>query len=209
MFTWIQMFGIVLLSSAPKYSTVSARVGQNRTSCEEFEQSARFNPYLVIDSMWKIFYFWANNTEIYPIVFTLPAKNKLEKFRNVVEAIYPELEVDWHKATLFMQPRPGTEVLMLHASTPGAFRALVKQEQLKKVRPHPEPLLKFADVRMKLVDRYMGMMCCEDLTAYALARLDDVPTTEQECQLAAAKINFKGHNGRSYLYLKDKYADEL
>lgn len=49
--------------------------GPNITSCEEFERGARFSPYNVIDSMWKIFYFWADNTEVYPIVFSLPAKN--------------------------------------------------------------------------------------------------------------------------------------
>lgn len=44
------------------------------TTCEEFEHEAYFNPYYVIDSLWKIFYFWANSTEMYPVSFSLPAK---------------------------------------------------------------------------------------------------------------------------------------
>lgn len=77
------------------------------------------------------------------------------------------------------------------------------------MRPHPIPLIKFADVRMKLVDKYMGMMCCEDLTAYALATMDNIPTTEYGCILAATTLGYHGESGRSYLQLKRKFEDEL
>lgn len=63
---WI--FGIVVLPGRAQSPD------SNITTCEEFERGARFNPYEVIDSMWKIIYFWADNTELYPIVFSLPAK---------------------------------------------------------------------------------------------------------------------------------------
>lgn len=75
-------------------------------------------------------------------------------------------------------------------------------------RPYPEPLVKFADVRMKLVERYLGMMCCEDLTAFALARLGEVPKTEESCKKAADAIGYQGYEGRSYLHLM-KENDEL
>lgn len=77
------------------------------------------------------------------------------------------------------------------------------------MRPYPIPLIKFADVRMKLVGEYMGMMCCEDLTAYALAPMDNIPATESECIVAASTLGYQGVNGRSYFYLKRKFQDEL
>ncbi|XP_028162823.1 uncharacterized protein LOC114354575 [Ostrinia furnacalis] len=178
------------------------------TTCEEFERSAYFNPYDVVDSMWKIFYIWANTTEMYPIIFSLPAKNRIAKIKAMVEAVDPDLDVEWHKATLLMEPRPGLMVVFLYASTPGAFRALIKIEQRTKVRPHPLPLVKFADVRLKLLGRYMAMMCCEDLTAYALVRMDEMPTTEEECTMAASKLGIRLPGGHSYLHVK-RMADEL
>lgn len=73
MFTWNRMFWIVMLSV--RESAVGTLVGHDAiTTCEEFETGAYFNPYEVVDSMWKIFYFWANNTEMYPVIFSLPAK---------------------------------------------------------------------------------------------------------------------------------------
>lgn len=74
MFTWMWIFEIVLFVAVP-LSTVQARGPLNTTTCEEFERNARFNPYAVIDTTWKIFYFWANTTELNPIIFNLPAKN--------------------------------------------------------------------------------------------------------------------------------------
>lgn len=76
------------------------------------------------------------------------------------------------------------------------------------MRPHPLPLIKFADVRLKIVGRYIAMMCCEDLTAYALARVDDMPPTEQVCETEAAKLGIRLPDGHPYLYVK-RLADEL
>lgn len=50
----------------------------------------------------------------------------------MVSAVDPDLDIDWSTATLIMEPRPGTEVVLLYAITPGAFRALVKIEQRTK-----------------------------------------------------------------------------
>ncbi|RVE43363.1 hypothetical protein evm_012003 [Chilo suppressalis] len=177
-------------------------VGTNKiTNCEDFEYGSRFNPYEIMDSMWKIFYFWANTTEMTPIVFSLPAKNRVDKLKMLVETVDPTLDLEWHKITLIMEPRKGITVLFLYATTPGAFRAVVLLERYTKVRPHPLPLIKLADVRLKLLDRYIGMMCCEDLTAYALARIDEMPITEESCLSAAAKFDIDLPNGHSYLYV--------
>ncbi|KAM3964716.1 uncharacterized protein ACR2FA_001106 [Aphomia sociella] len=205
MFTWIGIFEIVLFSMAarPGRATLS-----NITSCEEFEVGAYFNPYQVIDSMWKIFYFWADNTETYPIIFSLPAKKRIDKIKALVETVDQHLDVEWHRAVLIMEPRPGVQVVLLYSGTPGAFRALVKKEQRTKVRPHPLPLIRFADIRMKMVGRYIGMICCEELTAFAMARVDDMPMTERDCETAAATIGFQGIEGRSYLYVRS-LVDEL
>ncbi|XP_072937275.1 uncharacterized protein [Epargyreus clarus] len=186
------------------HRTVWATSLYNITTCEEFENGAKFNPQNVVDAMWKIFYFWSDTSEVTPIIFSLLGKKRLDKIKRVVDAIDPNMGVEWHKATLLMEPRPGIQVVLMYAGTPGAFRALIKQEQRHKARPYPEPLIKFADVRMKVVGRYMGMMCCEDITAFALARLDEVPKTEEECETAAATLGLRGPGGRSYLYFKKK-----
>lgn len=77
MFTCSWIYGIVVFCAVALPGGVTAqpsRFPPNITTCEKFEVSARFNPYAVIDSMWKIFYFWSNNTELVPIVFSLAAK---------------------------------------------------------------------------------------------------------------------------------------
>lgn len=71
MFSWGWIFGIVFLVLRVRYAPA---FDVHHVSCEEFEQGARFDPYVAIDSMWKIFYFWSNNSEVYPIIFSLPAK---------------------------------------------------------------------------------------------------------------------------------------
>lgn len=49
----------------------------------------------------------------------------------VVEAVDPELAatVEWHRATLFMEPRPGVMAVFMYQGSPGAFRVLFKSEQ--------------------------------------------------------------------------------
>ena len=76
-------------------------------------------------------------------------------------------------------------------------------------RPNPEPLIMYADVRMKLVDRWLGMMCCEDLTAYAMAKIMEMPKNEEGCEIAASAIGYQGYVGRSYLSLLAPSNDEL
>lgn len=44
------------------------------------------------------------------------------------------------------------------------------------------------------------MMCCEDLTAFVLARVNEVPLTEEGCIAAASHLGLRGHGGRSHLY---------
>ncbi|XP_013191943.1 uncharacterized protein LOC106136053 [Amyelois transitella] len=202
MFTWIRIFEIVLFSAA-----VGPGSGSHHTTCEEFEQGAYFNPYEVVDSMWKIFYNWANTTELYPIVFSLPLKKKLDTFRELVDAAAPYFGVEWHRSTLFMEPRPGLTILFLYAGTPGAFRALIRKDRRSKIQPHPLPLIKLADIRLKMVGRLIGMMCCEDHTAYALIRIDEMPETEDECEQLAAKIGYNAPGGRSYLYVKNLHEE--
>ncbi|CAF4761450.1 unnamed protein product [Pieris macdunnoughi] len=191
------------------FECVLARSLHNSTTCELFERDASFDPHEVVDSKWKIFYFWSDNTERNAIVFSLLTKKSLGKFREVVEAIEPSLSVEWHKASFLMEPRPGVQVLLLYAGTSGAFRGLVKMEQRKKARPNPEPLIKFADLRLKMKGRYIGMMCCEDLTAFAMARVGELPETEEDCIAAAASLDLQGPGGRSHLFLNNLRRSEL
>ncbi|CAH2104631.1 unnamed protein product [Euphydryas editha] len=200
MFKQLWIFEIISLC------TVAGRLNQNpephsTTTCEEFERHAKFDPQAIVDSMWKIVYFWSNTTEVRPIIFSLVSKKRLVRFKAVVEALDPHLQIEWHRAVVMMEPRPGVQALFIDAGTPGAFRAVIKVEQRDKVRPHPEPLLKFADLRLKLVERYLGMMCCEDLTAFVLARVNELPSTEEGCIAAASYLGLSGLGGRSYLYL--------
>ena len=55
----------------------------------------------------------------------------------------------------------------------------------------------------------MGMMCCEDLTAYVFARVGEVPTTENECVAVATTLGLSGPGGKSYLYIKNFTRTEL
>lgn len=45
------------------------------------------------------------------------------------QAVNPKVHVEWEKATLIMDPRPGVEVLFLYAGMPGAFRALIRKRR--------------------------------------------------------------------------------
>lgn len=58
-----------------------------------------------------------------------------------------------------------------------------------------------ADIRLKLVDRFMGMMACEDMTIYALSRMNEMPETEADCEDAAATLGLNMKGGRSHLYV--------
>lgn len=74
---------IVLLSAAAGYIDLPVRnlpeIDLNKpnnfdaTTCEKFEQNAYFEPKEVVDSLWKIFYFWANGVEVSTILFSLPS----------------------------------------------------------------------------------------------------------------------------------------
>ena len=54
---------------------------------------------------------------------------RLKRFQTIVDAIHPDLGVEWHKASFMMEPRPGVQVLFIYSGTPGAFRAFIKTEQ--------------------------------------------------------------------------------
>ncbi|XP_045458830.1 uncharacterized protein LOC123669262 [Melitaea cinxia] len=199
MFKQLGIFEIVSLCLvAGRFNQISEP--HTTTTCEEFEQNAKFDPQAIVDSMWKIVYFWSNTTEVRPIIFSLVSKKRLNKFKAIVETLDRHLEIEWHRAIIMMEPRPGVQALFIYAGTPGAFRAVIKIEQRDKVRPYPEPLLKFADLRLKLVGRYLGMICCEDLTAFVLTRVNEVPSTEEGCIAAASYLGLRGLGGRSHLY---------
>ncbi|XP_041971845.1 uncharacterized protein LOC121727868 [Aricia agestis] len=182
----------------------------NVTTCEEFERDAQFRPKDIVKFAWKIIYFWSDTVETNPIIFSLLDSKRLENFKVVVETVAPELRhMEWYKAMFMMVPRPGVQVVFVDGGTPGAFRGVVKIEQRDKPRPYPQPLIKLADVRMKQKGGYLGMMCCEDLTAFVMASLDNLPATEEECKAAAALLDLKGPDGRSYFYLKNITRNEL
>lgn len=44
------------------------------------------------------------------------------------------------------------------------------------------------------------MICCEDLTAFVLTRVNEVPLTEEGCIAAANYLGLRGYGGRSHLY---------
>lgn len=53
------------------------------------------------------------------------------------------------------------------------------------------------------------MMSCEQLTAYALARLQEMPVTEADCVAAANLLGYEGPGGKSYLYVKSLQKTDL
>ncbi|CAK1603157.1 unnamed protein product [Parnassius mnemosyne] len=182
----------------------------NLTSCKEFEQGARFDPHDVIDSLWRIFYFWAKGMEISAILFSLPSDKKIQDFKEIAGTVNPELEVNWNKSALVMEPRPGVQVLLTSCGHDEAFRALVKKEQQHGEQPLQKPHIYITEVRMKTVNRYLGIINCGDGTAFALARVEEIPTTDEECMIAATHLGLKVLSGKSYLIMKNLYAgDEL
>ncbi|XP_047987155.1 uncharacterized protein LOC125227008 [Leguminivora glycinivorella] len=210
MFTWIWIFEIVFHGVvAQVLETPGARWAKNVTSCEEFERDAHFEPTEVIDAMWKIFYSWAETTELSLIVFSLLTMKRIKRIKAVVDSIDPGLGVQWLDVEFLMEPREGLQIVFLRQGTPGAYRALIIAEQRDKVRPLPPPVLHMADVRMKLVGRVMGMMSCEELTAYALARQHELPVTEADCAVRANTLGYRGPAGRSYLTVQRMIKHEL
>ncbi|XP_052747130.1 uncharacterized protein LOC112049737 [Bicyclus anynana] len=217
---------------------------QPATTCEEFERGARFNAYDIVDSQWKIIFFWSETTELKPIIFSLVDK-KLEFRKNC--NILRKLIFTYilYETTMFDIRVSKTRTKVKVPATVSLYRMsaslIFYKEKLLRMqyfflicavcapndhcfvivpllyqslvfisgRPHPPPLLKLADLRFKLVDRYMGMMCCEDHTAFVLVRADEVPSTERECLDIASHIGFKGPGGRSYLYVKNLTRTEL
>ncbi|XP_032530228.2 uncharacterized protein LOC116779841 [Danaus plexippus] len=200
--TWI-------IASVFLLTLTQARAQYVNTTCEEFEKNARFDPFEIVDSKWKIIYFWSPTVEPRPVIFSLLARKRLDRFKEVVNALEPELRPEWDKAAFMMEPKPGVQVVMLYLGTAGAFRGIVKFEQRYKDRPIPPPLIKLADLRFKLVDRHMAMMCCEDMTAFVLSRTKEVPSSEEECLQIASKFGLKGVSGRSHFYLKSLTRTEL
>ncbi|XP_063618213.1 uncharacterized protein LOC134791117 [Cydia splendana] len=212
MFTWIWIFEIVLHGVAVMPQVLEppgTRWGKNATSCEEFERDAHFEPTEVIDAMWKIFYSWADTTELSLIVFSLLSAKRLKRIKAVVDSIDPGLGIPWLDAEFLMEPRDGVQILLLRQGTPGAYRALIIAEQRYKARPNPRPILNMADVRMKLVGRIMGMMSCEELTAYALARQHEMPVTEADCVVRANTLGYRGPGGHSYLQIQRMIKQDL
>lgn len=54
---------------------------------------------------------------------------KISNFRTLVETYNPELNIDWEKAALFMEPRPDVKVLLFSRPLPGSYLAVVKGEK--------------------------------------------------------------------------------
>lgn len=46
-----------------------------------------------------------------------------------METLDRHLEIEWNRAIIMMEPRPGFQALFIYAGTPGAFRAVIKIEQ--------------------------------------------------------------------------------
>lgn len=74
MFARLRIFDIVVLITLAAIEHVLATSFLLKTTCEEFERGARFSEYDVVDSVWKIIYFWADRTETNPIMFSLLTK---------------------------------------------------------------------------------------------------------------------------------------
>lgn len=68
--TWI-------IASVFLLSLTQARAQYVNTTCEEFEKNARFDPFEIVDSKWKIIYFWSPTVEPRPVIFSLLARKVL------------------------------------------------------------------------------------------------------------------------------------
>ncbi|CAH2066709.1 unnamed protein product, partial [Iphiclides podalirius] len=204
------MLGAVAVRGPSGSAVNASSVAFSPTSCEEFGQGARFAPHDVVDSLWRIFYFWAEGMEISTILFALPSVKKVNDFKNIVKAVVPDIQVQWENAAIFMEPRLGVRVLLMNVGHDGSFVALVKIEHLDADRSLRRPHIHLTTVQMKIAGRYLGIVNCIDHTAFALARVAEMPQTQNECNAAAASLGLDTRSGKSYLSMEKAHViDEL
>ncbi|CAG9566922.1 unnamed protein product [Danaus chrysippus] len=110
-----------------------ARAQYVNTTCEEFEKDAKFDPFEIMDSKWKIIYFWSSTVEANPVIFSLLAAKRLERFKEVVNALEPDLRPEWDKAAFMMEPKPGVQVVMLYLGTAGPSAESSKLNNVTKL----------------------------------------------------------------------------
>ncbi|XP_068620813.1 uncharacterized protein [Battus philenor] len=207
----IILVGAVASAEPTEFDVNTSSLRFRPTSCEEFEEDSYFAPQDVVDSLWKIFYFWAKGMEISTILFSLPSEKKVNTFKGIVESIKPDIEVNWKNSALFMEPRPGVQVLLVSKGRVGAFLAVVKNEDSDKDPLLRKPHVHLTEVRMKIVGRYMAVINCDDRTAFTMARVAEMPSTNKACVMAAASFGLDTQHGKCYLSVQDLHhiIDEL
>ncbi|CAH0713793.1 unnamed protein product, partial [Brenthis ino] len=104
--------------------------------------------------------------------------------------------IDWSAKSLLMTERNNRTYFLVEQSDRGHYLLYEPYKGLKE-----GDIIDAVDVRIKQTgdNRYIGIMACEAQTVFMFARVNDVPKRKY-IQIEAARLNYKGRGGRSYLY---------
>ncbi|CAK1541595.1 unnamed protein product [Leptosia nina] len=181
---------------SPTVASVGPHMHRNQsTTCEEFGKFARFNPYSVLHDEWMSFYHWGPDTAPMYVKFAIPTTKQIDYLKQFIDGYVLE-PVNWTATLLILKERNNITQLLVEQNDRGSYILYMPYRNLK-----PGQTVDSMEIQLKQVERgkYIGLMNCQYREAYALTRWKDMPN-KKHLQNAAAKIGYRGRNGKSYLY---------
>ncbi|XP_063833167.1 uncharacterized protein LOC135082306 [Ostrinia nubilalis] len=166
-------------------------------TCEEFGQSARFNPYSVLGDVWMAFYYWAPHEGKIEFKFVYPKPRERAFLRELLSDQHVTVPVNWTARFVVMEDQGTRESLLLVENGDRGQYWLYPFARGVEKETKVEPL----EIRIKQTsnNKYIGLMYCKRETVYVLVRRTEIPP-KAKIQDAAACIGYRGRGGRSYLY---------
>ncbi|KAL4711802.1 hypothetical protein ACJJTC_005971 [Scirpophaga incertulas] len=167
----------------------------NSTTCEEFSQSARFNPYSVLHKHWFVFYYWGPVIPRTEYVFEYPSRKKKSSIHHILDE-HVSVPINWTaKFVVMTNLVTNFSSLLVEVGDHGQFLEypFLKIKKGEKITP--------ADVRFKQTgdNKYIGFMMCEEETVQVMCQKSEIPR-KKFIQDAASRIGYRGLSPKSYLY---------
>ncbi|XP_072934742.1 uncharacterized protein [Epargyreus clarus] len=183
------------ISSKKRYYGPGGLEEHETTTCEQFSQNARFNPFSVLDSEWMVFYYWGPPQSPIYYKFYIPGEERVQYLKNKLEG-HVKKPINWTSKFVLMREKHDITTLLVERSDRGEYDLYVPYKGLKS-----GDIIDPVDVRFKQTgdNKYLGVMLCHTDMVYVMARIEDVPP-KNKIQDAAAKIGYRGRGGKSYLY---------
>ncbi|XP_047999614.1 uncharacterized protein LOC125236738 [Leguminivora glycinivorella] len=168
-----------------------------RTSCSEFGQYARFNPYSITNETWMVFYYWAPQPDNFLFHFTLPTKENYTYLHHCLDDTVT-VPVNWTAKHVML--RIGGDISLL-VETGDRGQYLMYNVRSMIGMYNSGGLHTPLEIRMKQTgdNKIVGMMVCKKEIVFALTRVNEVPP-RNELQDAANRLNYRSRGGKSYLY---------